>query len=239
MESRSSVSGRWMLAWSASLAALTAIAGYIQTVGTGSLPFWMPFISETSLFHPVDDWFKLGLTASALGFVPVALWVHERTAKSAARLGRLAERLNHLMLVFAIIGLAGLIGLAYFDWKNAPVQHIIGASLFFATQAAWASSTSAITFLATGGALTGALRLRLIGAFGALIFLSAQVLLMVWTNQLHLTEMPENALGRTNGENFAALFEWAAVAALSLHSFGLWQPRKRKNKSDRKINSTP
>jgi hypothetical protein len=136
------------------------------------------------------------------------------------------------MLVFAIIGLAGLIGLAYFDWQNAPVQHIVGASLFFVTQAAWASSTSAITWLATGSALTGAIRLRLIGAFGALIFLSAQVLIMAWTNQLHLTEMPENVLGRTNGENFAALFEWAAVAALSLHSFGLWQQRHRENNSE-------
>ena len=98
-----------MLAWSASLAALTTIAGYIQTVGNGSLPFWMPFISETPLFHPVDDWFKLGLTAAALGFVPVALLVHERTAVAAARLGRRVEQLNHLMLVFLFLGIDTLV----------------------------------------------------------------------------------------------------------------------------------
>ena len=203
---------RHLLYATVGFAAATVLATYALAVYAGRQPAWMPFISETPFFNPEGLLFRVGLTLTALGFVPLALLLRRRLAPVAADLGPRWALAARLAPACALGGSFFLMLTANFTWLELSLLHSISAALFFGLFQVWGALTTAITWRGAT-APRGLLRLRVAAVVVALLGLVAMGLSFAASGELDQWGDYDPTRAHNTLLDLSAFCEWVMVGA--------------------------
>ena len=202
-----------MLAWACSLSFLTPVVCWILTVGVGTIPVWIPFVSDMPLYEPAATIFPLGMTLSALMFAMVIPGLYRKLNHNSPKLPFIGEYAPALASTLLFIAAFSMVIVSHVTWQQSLSIHYIAASGLFLSMLCWGSLAE---YVRVGGNVVLAEKIRvntIVVGIPLLLILGVLTRVMFSLDQ---QVFYANIEDRPWAMTLAAIVEWMLVADLSL-----------------------
>jgi hypothetical protein len=213
MINQGSTNERRLLAWACGLSIVTPVVCWILTVGVGTIPVWLPFVSDMPLYEPAATIFPLGMTLSALLFAMVIPGLYRNLSKNSRQLPGwegYAPAAASTLLFFAAFS---MVIVSHVTWQMSPGLHYLAASGLFLFMLSWGALAE---YVRAGGEFKMAHNIRIATILmGIPLLLTLGVLTRLFFT-VHQEVVYASFEGRPWPMAFAAVVEWLLVADLSL-----------------------